>query len=91
MTTLEHKEIRGVTWKIALFVIGSTVSVMYTLLTGIGNIRKDIYDADKRSEMNEVSIKAQGVQIDKQQVQIDKLQIDINQLKEQYYKLTYKR
>lgn len=81
-TPLENKEIKGLTWKTAVIVLFSTISICVTVLTGVSNIRKDIAQANNRSAMNEISIR-------EMRIRLDKMDVDVQQLKEQYYQLTY--
>lgn len=82
-TSIENKEIRGITWKVAVIVLGATITICSTFLFGYFGLIKQIDQSNNRGAVNEIAIK-------ELRIRLDKMEVDVQQLKEQYYQLSFK-
>ncbi|MEZ2338321.1 hypothetical protein AB6735_21910 [Mucilaginibacter sp. RCC_168] len=79
MTTIEHREIKGITLKNILVTVVSTVSIVMSVMTTYFQLKSDIKDVrstqETQSRVNEIRLKVlEG--------QVAILQQDVNKLKE---------
>ena len=79
MTTIEHREIKGITLKNILVTVLSTISIVMSVMTTYSQLKSDIKDVrstqEIQSRVNEIRLKVlEG--------QVALLQQDVNKLKD---------
>jgi len=79
MTTIEHREIKGITLKNILVTVLSTISIVMSVMTTYFQLKSDIKDVrstqETQSRVNEIRLKVlEG--------QVAVLQQDVNKLKD---------
>lgn len=79
MTTIEHREIKGITLKNILVTVLSTISIVMSVMTTYFQLKSDIKDVrstqETQSRVNEIRLKVlEG--------QVAILQQDVNKLKD---------
>ncbi|NHA04113.1 hypothetical protein G7092_09910 [Mucilaginibacter sp. HC2] len=79
MTTIEHREIKGITLKNILVTVLSTISIVMSVMTTYFQLKSDIKDVrsiqETQSRVNEIRLKIlEG--------QVAVLQQDVNKLKD---------
>ncbi|MGN8072787.1 hypothetical protein [Mucilaginibacter sp. SG564] len=79
MTTIEHREIKGITLKNILVTVLSTISIVMSVMTTYFQLKSDIKDVrsiqETQARVNEIRLKIlEG--------QVAVLQQDVNKLKE---------
>jgi hypothetical protein len=77
MTTLEHREIRGITIKNMIVTIASTISIVVSVMTGYFQLKGDIKDIRSSQEtqmrINEIRLKVIEGQVAILQQEVSKL------------------
>lgn len=79
MTTIEHREIKGITLKNILVTVLSTISIVMSVMTTYFQLKSDIKDVrsiqETQSRVNEIRLKVL-------ESQVAILQQDVNKLKD---------
>jgi len=78
MTAIEHRELKGITLRNSLITIGSTISIVVTLLTNYYSLKSDMKDIKWQSQTDK---QVTQLQIKVLESRIATLEIDIKDLK----------
>ena len=80
MTTIEHRELRGITIKNLLVTIFSTASIVATVMTSYLQLKSDIHDIklsqETQNRVYDIRLKVLETQVSVLQHQVDELSKD---------------
>jgi cell division protein FtsL len=80
MTTIEHKELKGITLKNIIVTIISTASIVVSVMTTYFELKSDIHDVkttqDAQNRVNEIRLKLLESQVAVLQRQVERLKSD---------------
>ncbi len=79
MTAIEEKELKGITLKNLLITLGSTVSIVSSVLLSYNNLKADITEVKNRQELAD---RLFDVRLKVLESEVSLLQADVKELKE---------
>ena len=79
MTAIEEKELRGITLKNLLITLGSTISIVASVVLSYSNLKADITSV---KDQQELAYRVYDVRLKVLESQVSVLQADVKELKE---------